>query len=307
MKCHYVIPYVNPDTDGVCSAIAYAEYLTKRSGSLVQPIVFGLLDAETEFVLKHTRTKTPSDVSEFQPTDRICLVDTHQVRQLPPNLPLDAVTEILDHHPVGDPEAFPNATITNEPIGSVATLVAEKHQKAGIIPDPRISSLLYSAIVSNTLNFQAPTTTDRDVASAEWALQLADLPSTYVDLMFAARSDLGARTTLEILESDYKEFDFAEVRFGMTQLETMDLDSFLCRKDLVTCLDTLAKENELDHILFNGVDIGKRVSVLVASKEETREMLNAAIGAEFVGSMAHFDRVLLRKSDLIPQCKAYFE
>ena len=40
-------------------------------------------------------------------------VDTHHLNQLPEDLAPMAVTEIVDHHSGGQPEAFPNATIQN--------------------------------------------------------------------------------------------------------------------------------------------------------------------------------------------------
>ena len=49
-----VIGHKNPDTDSICSAIAYAELKNRISGTdLYVPRRAGAINAETRFVLKH--------------------------------------------------------------------------------------------------------------------------------------------------------------------------------------------------------------------------------------------------------------
>ena len=60
-----VIGHKNPDTDSVCSAIAYAE-LKNRLGNtdLYVPRRAGAINAETRFVLKHFKVDVPELVED---------------------------------------------------------------------------------------------------------------------------------------------------------------------------------------------------------------------------------------------------
>ena len=48
-----VIGHINPDTDSVCSAIAYANLKSQSTGEKYIPKRAGQINAETQFVLKH--------------------------------------------------------------------------------------------------------------------------------------------------------------------------------------------------------------------------------------------------------------
>ena len=55
----YVIGHQNPDTDSVCSAIAYANLKTKIDGKRYIPKRAGQINLETKYVLKRFGAKTP--------------------------------------------------------------------------------------------------------------------------------------------------------------------------------------------------------------------------------------------------------
>lgn len=303
----YVLPYVNPDTDGVCSAIAYANWrkFVKKEDAL--PIVFGKPDRETLFVLKQLNIGIPPMLDVLDASNRYVIVDTHQKNQLPDNFPYSSVEEILDHHPIGDDNIFPNAKIHNEQIGAVATYIAELYQQNIQQIDEQIAFLLYAAIISNTLDFNAPTTNIRDRSMAEWLLRIIELPPNFVDQMFAARSDISDLSTVEILYKDYKEFEFSGSKVGMSQLETTDLPSLISRNDICDAIERIVREKNLNHFVFNCADVRYQKGALVAVSPQTKAIISKIIpGAKFLGNIAHFDRILLRKSDLIPQFKEYF-
>lgn len=61
-----VIGHLNPDTDSVCSAIAYA-YLKEKLGYCVVPARAGRINSETQFVLDCFKVPTPMLVSDVYP------------------------------------------------------------------------------------------------------------------------------------------------------------------------------------------------------------------------------------------------
>ena len=55
----YVVGHKNPDTDSICSAIAYAQLKTKLTGRVHEPRRAGQLNEETQYVLDHFGVKVP--------------------------------------------------------------------------------------------------------------------------------------------------------------------------------------------------------------------------------------------------------
>lgn len=62
-----VIGHRNPDTDSICSAIAYAELKNKTSDLVCEPRRAGKMNQETEFVLKKVRRQTAAHVHGREP------------------------------------------------------------------------------------------------------------------------------------------------------------------------------------------------------------------------------------------------
>lgn len=81
----YIFGHKNPDTDSICSAIAYAE-LKKQLGHQAKAIRLGKINKETEFVLNYFDLPVP----DYLPTIRtqISDLDIDQVEHLSPQLSL---------------------------------------------------------------------------------------------------------------------------------------------------------------------------------------------------------------------------
>jgi manganese-dependent inorganic pyrophosphatase len=299
----YVFPYINPDTDGVCSSLAYSYMKRITLGEVYVPVVFGNLNSETLFVLKYFTVETPRHVAQLPPDSVIVILDTHHRSELPPGIPFANVIEVIDHHPAGDPDLFPNARFENELVGAVATLITEKIRLNHVYPNHEIAGVLAAAIVSNTLDFKAPSTTARDEEAFCWLNQYAGIDSSFTTAMFEARSAMLNKVTSEVIRTDYKQFAISSAVIGISQLETNRPENLLRRPDLPDCLLNLKKEKNLSHVLLNIVDLARQRSTIVAVEEHTRNLLQCALEAQFAGITAEFPRILLRKTDLIPALK----
>ena len=62
----YVVGHKNPDTDSICSAIAYADLKTKITGIHHEPRRAGQLNEETQYVLEHFGVKVPRLLSDLR-------------------------------------------------------------------------------------------------------------------------------------------------------------------------------------------------------------------------------------------------
>ncbi|RHH42483.1 putative manganese-dependent inorganic diphosphatase [Mediterraneibacter gnavus] len=62
----YVVGHKNPDTDSICSAIAYADLKSKITGEDYSPRRAGQLNEETQYVLDHFQVEAPKLLSDLR-------------------------------------------------------------------------------------------------------------------------------------------------------------------------------------------------------------------------------------------------
>ena len=65
-----VIGHRNPDTDSICSAIAYAELKNKTSNLVCEPRRAGKMNQETQFVLQKFGVEPPRMCTDVNPKIR---------------------------------------------------------------------------------------------------------------------------------------------------------------------------------------------------------------------------------------------
>ena len=126
--------------------------------------------------------------SILKENSQIILVDASDSIGISPRINRKNVIDVIDHRPLHEKHAFPHATFHIEMVGSSATLIAEKFYLEKIVISPESAALLYSAIISNTVNFKATVTTERDTIMTNWLLQFLVLPLNYTHEMFKAKS-----------------------------------------------------------------------------------------------------------------------
>lgn len=299
-----VTSYINPDLDGVASGLAFATYLAP---SAVHPIFVGQPSAEAAGVLDQLAladaiTWVSLDGSEW---DDVALVDCHHPAQLPHVPDLSKVSVIIDHHPDGDAGSFPNAKIQNERVGAAATLVVE-----GLIAASRLSSvtpahaaLLASAIASNTLDFEAPSTTDRDFAAYTALARLA-APAVAVDElrdnMRKWRQGFLALSTREALEQDTK---LIETRHGLVvvaQLEGDNASALADRLDILDRLSDIVAKTKTVAGLVSLVDTAANSTTLITTDHQVRRALLTLKPRVVDDERLVLPFIALRKTHLIP-------
>ncbi|MET0118874.1 MAG: DHHA2 domain-containing protein [Sedimenticola sp.] len=300
-----VTSYPNPDLDGIASMISRAWMLQEIDGIAAEAVYSGELDKETEFVLERLGIPSPRQVSACPPDHPVHLVDTHHLIQLSGHVSPKQVRSIIDHHPAGDSTSFPHAKITNDLVGAAATLIEEQLWQLGVSIPPQMARLLHAAILSNTLHYSAPTTTRRDREAADRLEEIAPLPTEFPREMVAARSGVSDKTTPELLAMDYKDFDLGTVIVGISQLELGAAELVLDRADLEQALKQFeATRSKADFVFLSVVDIIREDTTVVAVSHGAQQAVSSAIGIPFNGTRMHCNRILLRKSDFVPQLKS---
>lgn len=302
MNNNYVLSYINPDTDGIACSIAMAKLLSSKNEKWI-PGFFGSIGEETMFILKHLEISIPNTNILLDEAEKIVLVDTHHRSQLPIDFPYNKVVSIIDHHTNGDEELFPIANIRNQKIGAAASLVAEMYIEKGIVDVP-ILKLLAFAILSNTLNFFAPSTTQFDKNIFKQVCDIAPIDVELIDKMFEQRSLILKKDIYVALCADFKIFDTKFGKVGISQIEAYNLGNMIDISHCVDALQKIASENGLDFCLFNGVDIKFKRSVVIAANHQSQELLCSLFPIKECSESYIFDRILLRKTDFIPKLNA---
>ena len=116
-----VIGHRNPDTDSICSAIAYAELKNRTSDLVCEPRRAGKMNQETEFVLKKFGVKPPRMCTDVNP--KIRDVDYREMPGIPGSTSLRKAWEVMrdqqiDTLPVTSPDNELEGVITVKDIAT---------------------------------------------------------------------------------------------------------------------------------------------------------------------------------------------
>jgi manganese-dependent inorganic pyrophosphatase len=301
---NYVFPYINPDTDGVCAAVAFSILNNE-----FKPVIFGDFDKETTFVFSLFQLQLPDKISEIEESANIALVDTHHLSQIP-KINLKKVVEIIDHHPAGDAHMMPNAKIQNEEVGAACTLIAERMKNKNIIPNKEIAGILCMAIISNTLNFTAPSTSPRDQIALDWLKSFVQITEENIVSMFQARSDISNFETSDLLLNNTKVFEINDKKIGITQLELVGIENLIHRSDFLDSYSKIQIVKPMDFFIFTVVDIINHTTTIMVLDKKTKIVVENTINIQMKpyksGFKACVNKILLRKTDFVPTLKNYF-
>ena len=208
------------------------------------------------------------------PRMRLILVDHNEAGQAVGALEEADLIEVLDHHRLGNPPTNIPIPFTVDPVGSTSTLVTERIVGAGLKAPPPLAGLLLAGLLSDTLIFKSPTTTDRDRVAAgalgAWALSGPGLPydsvEAYGQAVLSAGSGLTVRSVDSILNSDLKTYEGSDFKFGISQVEVTSRHELAARLDEIrTGLEALAEAKSLGLAVLMVTDVVRGSSRLVVA------------------------------------------
>jgi len=294
-----------PDTDATGSAIIWSWYLNETGGN-ARPYVLGTPNTEAAFVLNRWGYETPALLETLGEGEEVVVVDTNNPAELPDGINDAAVQQIIDHHKlVGGLETKEPIEITVRPVASTATIMADlMGDKLDAAPEG-IKGLILSCVLSDTLEFRSPTTTqvDRDLAAKLAADLGLDIP-TYAGEMFEAKSDVSAFSDAELLRMDSKEYEVSGTKFRVSVLETTAPKIVLDRKaSLLETMTTVASEDGVDQVLLFVVDILNEQATLLVPNELVAGVAKASFDADVTGDDVVLPGIVSRKKQIIPNLK----
>ena len=299
-----VFGHKSPDTDSTGSPIIWAWYLNEVKGQAARPVLLGEPNTEAAFMLRHWGLDKPEIITDLAADTPVVIVDTNNPAELPSTINSADIQGIIDHHKlVGGLETKGPIEITIRPLACTATLMIDLMGADAARMPTAIKGAALSCILSDTLEFRSPTTTDRDREVVEaLAADLGIDTAAYAAEMFAAKSDVSAFSDAELLRMDSKAYEVAGTKFRVSVLETTSPATVLNRKDsLVATMPQVAEEDGVDQVLLFVVDILNEQSTLLVPND----LVKTVAEKSFATVVGDADTVVLpgvvsRKKQIIP-------
>ena len=296
-----IFGHTNPDTDSICSALAYADLKTK-TGADVEAVRLGAVSAETQFVLDTFATEAPRLVeSVAREAAQVILVDHNERQQSASDIGDVTIAEVIDHHRIANFETAGPLYYRAEPVGCTATIVFKMFKESGVAVSQQIGGLMLSAIISDTLLLKSPTCTPEDIAAAQELAIIAGVDlQTYGLELLKAGANLRDRSIAQLVSTDSKEFSMGEAKVEIAQVTAIDVDDVLSRQDeLEAALRDIVAAKGLDLFLFVVTDILNNDSVAVAVGPRAATV-ETAYDVTLENNRARLKGVVSRKLQIVP-------
>ena len=171
-----VVGHREPDTDSICSAIAYARLKNEVDALRTYlPFRAGRLNDETAFILNYFGIPEPPLFNAAEDIFKIILVDHNDPACSAEGVREDMILEIIDHHSLAGAGTTEPIAVRIQPCGSTAAIIYEIYREKGIDPDRETAGLLCAAVISDTRLFRAENTTALDRLSGAALANIAGL------------------------------------------------------------------------------------------------------------------------------------
>ncbi|MCP3740102.1 manganese-dependent inorganic pyrophosphatase [Rossellomorea sp. BNER] len=297
----FIFGHKNPDTDTICSAIAYAD-LKKELGIDAEPVRLGAVNGETQFALDQFGAEVPRLVETVaNEVNEVILVDHNERQQSVSDIDQVRVLEVIDHHRIANFETSDPLYYRAEPVGCTATILNKLYKENGVAIKKEIAGLMLSAIISDSLLFKSPTCTEQDVEAARELAEIAGVNAESYGLeMLKAGADISDKTVAELITLDAKEFQMGDHKVEVAQVNVVDPNDVLDRQEEVEAeIYKVVAEKNLDLFVFVVTDILNNDSVAVALGNKT-EAVEKSFNVALQNNTAILKGVVSRKKQIVP-------
>ena len=294
-----VFGHKNPDTDTICSAIAYAE-LKNKLGKDVKAVRLGEINEETKYALNYFKVEKPELVENVAGKE-IILVDHNERTQTAEGFEEAKVLELIDHHRISNFNVDEPLYARLEPVGCTATIILKLFKENNLVPSKETAGIMLSAIISDTLLFKSPTCTECDVKAGKELSEIAGVNTDEYGLeMLKAGTALGDKSEAELLNMDMKIFEIDGSKIGVAQVNTVNEAEVLERKEkLLAEIDSIITKEGLKFFMFAITNILSNDSVALVSGDGN-DIIEKAFGEKVDSNLVTLKGVVSRKKQIIP-------
>ena len=301
-----VFGHKNPDTDSVVAAIAEAAMLNSREGAgTAEARVQGEVTPETKFVLEKFGLPTPEMLGDVSGQD-VALVDTTNSMELPEEIEEANIRFVFDHHRLGGLNTTSPFEGWFRPYGSTCTILKKVADEYGDEIPQEIAGAMVCAILSDTVLFRSPTTTDDDREVVGELAKIAGIDD-YMELgleMLKVKSAIEDDSATDLINRDFKEFDFGGKKMGIGQIELVDITMFYPKRlQVVNEMKKMREERGYWGVMMLITDVMKEGSLILIDSED-----NARVGEilkrDLSSGEGYIDKMMSRKKQVVAPLSA---
>lgn len=295
-----IFGHKNPDTDTICSALAYAD-LKKKLGMDAEPARLGEVNKETQYALDYFKAEAPQLIEKVgEDVESVILVDHNEFQQSVDNIKDVKISEVVDHHRIANFETKDPLYFRAEPVGCTATIIKKIYEENNVDIPQDIAGLLLSAIISDSLLLKSPTCTQEDIDAAQELAELAGVElETYGFDMLQAGADLSDKSTAELLSMDAKSFTMAGRHVEIAQVNAVDIAKvYESQEELEAEINQLIEEKNLSLFLLVVTDIINNNSEVLALGQGSGHV-EKAFDVKLDQNRALLEGVVSRKKQIV--------
>jgi inorganic pyrophosphatase/exopolyphosphatase len=291
----------NFDIDGLSSALALGDLL-KMENKEVEVVLEGKPDHSVTESLKNEEFRYTEKFSEPNENVDFAIVDTSNPVRFPHFVDIGKVVELYDHR-AGFEKIWKNRIGKKariEKVGACATLIWEEYKKRGFAK--KITSLnaglMAAAIVSNTLNFRASITTERDRTAFRDLKSFAGFENDWIEKYFTERESAIYKNIEAAIKGDafVQEIPNSGIRIAIGQMELWRGKDFIKghEKEIIKAMSSFKTSDWF----FTLPSISEGKNYLYAGSKEIEAMLENTLGIKFADRFGSTSRLWLRKEML---------
>lgn len=242
-------------------------------------------------------------VTDINRKDRkqVILVDHNALSQSVDGLDEAEILEIIDHHNISALTTKMPINFRNMTVGSTNTIIYSLYNESNVNIPSDIAGIMLSGIISDTLKFTSPTTTEYDKYVATRLAEIAKINiEQYSSAMFKAGTNLKGKTIDEIIQGDMKIYEVDNKRFAISQIITLNSEDIIDKKEeYIKKLNEIKDNRGFDMIIMSVTDIIKDGSYIFFNESSSQEVAQA-FGFDVIEQGYFFQKCLSRKKQLVP-------
>ena len=232
---------------------------------------------------------------------RLILVDHNEFSQSVNAVEKGKVLEVIDHHRINDFTTSQPVMFRNEIVGSTATIVATIFRENRLLIPSNLAGLLLGAVLSDTMNFHSPTTTDRDRSTANILAALADLDvEEFAEELFTVTSNQEKVSFSDMINQDLKIYDIHTCKLSISQVIVPSAkDTRADTREIMSVVDRFSRKKQIDLAVLVFTSILENGSVVYAGGDRASWAVEAFPDCEREEHTFQ-ENLLSRKQQILP-------
>ena len=245
----------------------------------------------------------PAILDAISANEQVAIVDTNNLDELFENINDAEIISIIDHHKLtGTLKTNLPREIVIQPYASTMTVIFNvMNLEPNELPGS-IAGLMLSGIISDTLAFRSPTTTNKDKELAESLAEYLNINiDEYATEMFNAKSDIAHFSATELIRMDSKIYEVNGLTSRVSVLETTNPQMILDRyEEIVTEIPNVCKQDNIEEVYLFAIDILKEEATLLVHNENIRDHAAKSFDIKTTEKTLRLPGIVSRKKQILP-------